>query len=457
MACAQKCVDLLVTERHRKCMQTSSLNEIRDRIDNGPIAPMMIVVIGIGFLLNMVDGFDVVAMSVAGPSITMDWGITDVEKGWVLSSALIGMAIGAAVLAPYSDIFGRRIMILSATALIGVSMVATGFIPQSVSVLIVLRAISGLGIGVIFASGATIAAEIAPERYRNLAVTTVVMGYPFGAMIVGPVAQMVIPMQGWEMLFVYGGAATLILGVLFYFILPESVEFLASRQTGTAEDLARVNSVLRRIKRRPLDALIPDANDEMSSGRVTSLFRESYAANTLTVWAVYFLGFLTLYFLLSWIPSLFVDAGFSRREGIAALTQFNLGGVLGILTIGLLTTRFKLSKPIAVFFLGSVACLLFLYAARIETLIILNAAILVVGFLLQGAFTAMYALAARIYPTEIRATGIGWAAGLGRIGAIVSPIVAGYLAGAGWDLYMLSLLFAVPLIVAGVFVLRFRV
>jgi len=438
-------------------MQPSSIQEIRDRIDNGPIAPMMLVVIGIGFLLNMVDGFDVVAMSVAGPSLSTDWGVTDAEKGWILSAALIGMAVGAAILAPYSDVFGRRIMILAATALIGISMVATGFIPQSVSMLIVLRAISGLGIGVIFASGATIAAEFAPERYRNLAVTTVVMGYPFGAMLVGPVAQLVIPAQGWEMLFVYGGAATLVLGILFYFVLPESVEFLASKQTGTAADLAKVNAVLQKIKRRPLDTLVSEANAEMSSGRVTSLFRDQHAKNTLAVWGVYFLGFLTLYFLLSWIPSLFVDAGFSRREGIAALTQFNLGGVLGILTIGLLTTKFKLAKPIALFFAASAACLLALYAARIQTLVVLNMAILAIGFLLQGAFTAMYALAARIYPTEIRATGIGWAAGLGRTGAIVSPVVAGYLAGAGWDLYALSLLFAVPLFVAGIFVLRFRV
>ncbi|MEM9570385.1 MAG: MFS transporter [Pseudomonadota bacterium] len=438
-------------------MHASSIQEIRDRIDNGPVAPMMLVVIAIGFLLNMVDGFDVVAMSVAGPSITTDWGISDAEKGWILSAALIGMAVGAAVLAPYSDVYGRRIMILAATALIGVSMVATGFIPQSVSALIALRAVSGLGIGVIFASGATIAAEFAPERFRNLAVTTVVMGYPFGAMLVGPVAQWVIPAQGWEMLFVYGGVATLLLGVGFYFILPESVEYLASKRAKSPDDLGKINSVLKQLHRSPLTALVPEDHSEARAGRVTSLFEDSHAANTIILWSVYFLGFLTLYFLLSWIPSLFVDAGFSRREGIAALTQFNFGGVLGILAIGLLTTRLKLSKPISVFFVASAVCLVILYAMRIESLVVLNASILIIGFSLQGAFTAMYALAARIYPTTIRATGIGWAAGLGRTGAIVSPIVAGYLSGAGWDLYSLSLLFAVPLFIAGALVLRYRV
>lgn len=418
---------------------------------------MMLIVVAIGFMLNMVDGFDVVAMSVAGPSVTTEWGVSDSEKGWILSAALIGMAVGAAFLAPYSDIFGRRLLVLSATALIGVSMIATGYIPQSVGLLIVLRAISGLGIGIIFASGATIATEFAPERYRNIAVTTVVMGYPFGAMLVGPVAQVVIPAQGWEMLFVYGGVATLLLGAMFYFILPESVEYLASRPDPMDQNLSEVNAVLKQLRRAPLSKLPPTAAESAGAGRVSSLLTPLHRANTVVIWVIYFLGFLTLYFLLSWIPSLFVDAGFSRRDGIAALTLFNFGGVLGILTIGLLTTGWKLAKPIGVFFAGSALCLIALYAYRAESLAVLNLAVLAIGFSLQGAFTAMYALAARNYPAAIRATGIGWAAGLGRTGAILSPIVAGYLAAAGWDLYSLSLLFALPLVLASAMVLRFRV
>ncbi|MEM8920067.1 MAG: MFS transporter, partial [Pseudomonadota bacterium] len=135
-------------------MTVQSRQIIREQIDNGPVTLLMMQVVGVGFLLNFVDGFDVVAMSVAGPSISASWGITDADKGWILSAALVGMAIGAAVLAPLADVFGRRKLILAATALIGVSMIVTGLIPQSITLMILIRVISGLGIGIIFANGA---------------------------------------------------------------------------------------------------------------------------------------------------------------------------------------------------------------------------------------------------------------------------------------------------------------
>ncbi|MEM8935724.1 MAG: MFS transporter [Pseudomonadota bacterium] len=437
-------------------MTQTSKDEIRARIDDGPVVPMMVVIIGIGFLLNLVDGFDVVAMSVAAPSISEDWGITAAEKGWILSAALVGMSIGAAFLAPLADVFGRRLLVVAATALIGVSMIVTGFIPQSVLAMMAVRVVAGLGIGIIFANGAAIASEFSPDKYRNLAVTLVVMGYPFGAMIVGPIADYVIPIFGWEMLFVFGGIATLVLGVGIYFVLPESVMFLASRGKNPEKNLAEINETLAKLKRPPLESLaLPKAQDAPPAN-VSSLLSGEYRTPTLVLWSIYFLGFLTLYFLLSWIPSLFVNAGFSMSQGIYALTLNNMGAVVGIVAIGLITTHTKLAKPIGIFFAGSAVLMIVLYQFRVEDLFMLNVSIFAIGLLLQGAFTAMYALAARVYPVEIRATGIGWAAGLGRTGAIVSPIVAGYLVGAEWSLFGLFLLFSAPLVVAAILVLYFK-
>lgn len=437
-------------------MSVSEHDTIRERIDKGPLSPMVFLIIAIGFMLNLVDGFDVVAMSVAGPSISEDWGINNSQKGWILSSALIGMAIGAAFLAPLADTMGRRPLVLMATAIIGGSMVVTGYIPQSVPLLMAVRLISGLGIGIVFASGATIASEFSPERYRNIAVTTVVMGYPFGAMIVGPVANFIIPRQGWEMLFVYGGVLTLALGFVLYFILPESIEFLAAKGKKPNKDLKTINDTLIRLRREPIADLPPTRSEEASNANVGSLLKGGLIFDTIGLWSVYFLGFLTLYFLLSWTPSLFVDSGFTRAQGIFALTLNNAGAVAGILLIGLITTQIRLAKPIALFYVCAAVLMAAFYFMRPTDLLTLNLLCFAIGLLLQGAFTAMYALAARVYPTEIRATGIGWAAGLGRTGAILSPIFAGYLTGLGWDLYSLSLLFAVPLIGAAVLVLRFR-
>jgi benzoate transport len=418
----------------------------------------MLLVLGIGFLLNLVDGFNVVAMSVAAPSLTVDWGITDNQKGLILSAALFGMAIGAALLAPWSDVLGRRRMILLATATIGASMIVTGFIPHSVELLIAVRIVSGLGIGVIMASGAAIACEFVPDRYRNIAVTSVIMGYPFGAMIVGPTANAVMAHHGWEMLFVYGGVATLLLGCVLLFLLPESVEFLALKAVPSSANLAQLNAILARLRRTPLAEFPARAPSvAVKSVRVTSLFVEHRALDTAFLWTIYFLGFLTLYFFMAWIPSLFVNAGFTRSQGVFALTVHNLGAVVGIVAIGILTTRIRLAKPICISFLGSAICLAWLYGYKPASATTLNGAVFIIGVLLQGGFTAMYALAARMYPTIIRATGIGWAAGLGRTGAIVSPAVAGFLSAAGWNFYDPSLLFTFPLFIAAALVLRYKI
>lgn len=438
-------------------MSNAAIGIVRDRIDGGPLVPTMYLVVLIGFLLNMVDGFDVVAMSAAAPSLTAEWGITDQEKGWILSSTLVGMAIGAVAIAPVSDIIGRRLAILGATVAIGVSMIATGYIPPSVSLLVVMRVLSGLGIGVILASGSAIASEFVPDKYRGVAVTTVVMGYSAGAMMVGPIAGALVPTQGWEVLFIYGGAVTLVLGAALYFALPESVEFLVSREN---PNLDEVNKVLTRLKRDPIDQLPTPEQPEppMSIGNaVGQLLSPEYIGRTLTIWAMYFLGFLAIYFLMSWIPSIFVDSGFTLGQGYAALTQFNIGALIGTSLIGYLSTRMKLAKPIAVYYVGAAIALALVYFLRPENITALNSIILMIGFLLQGGFIAMFALATRTYPTSVRTTGVGWAAGLGRIGGIVSPIVAGYLIASGWDLYSLFLLFSVPLVLAGALALRFKI
>ena len=432
---------------------------IRERIDSGSIAPMMLVIVFIAFMLNLVDGFDVVAMSAAAPSLLNDWGVSRSELGPIFSAALIGMAIGAALIAPLADHYGRRSLVTFSSIVIGVSMVSVVLIPAgdfALLLLIAVRFISGLGIGVIFASGTAIASEFVPDKYRNLAVTFAIMGYPFGAMLVGPVANFVIPSQGWEMLFVYGGIATLVLGAIVFLVLPESPEFLANKEPSQGA-LRQLNRVLRLLRRAPFNELPnQDSSARLAPAKVSSLLTNEYQVRTFALWTIYFMGLFSIYFLLSWIPTLFVDTGFTRAQGINALTLHNLGAIAGIIVIGFLTTKVTLAKPIALYYFAAAVLLVALYMWRPTGLVALNVFILVIGLTLQGAFSATYALAARAYPAAIRTTGVGWAAGLGRVGAIVSPIAIGLLAARGWDMFSLFLLSAIPLIVAGILVLRFK-
>ena len=446
-------------------------NTIRERIDNGPFNPAMMAIVAIAFMLNLIDGFDVIAMSVAATSLASDWGISRGQLGPIFSAALTGMAIGAALLAPIADRKGRRRALLISSLTIGTAMIVTGFIPgglpdlkigpwamsQSIWLLILIRFIAGLGVGVILANGPAIVSESVPEKHRNFGVLLAMMGYTFGAMLVGPIANAIISAQGWEQVFIFGGIASLVMGLVIILFLPESVDFLASKENRSDKDLAEINKILARFKRDPIDAFPERANTEtIEAAKVSSILTPEFRRDTFALWTIYFVGFLCLYFLLTWIPTLFVDAGYSRKQGVQALTYQNAGGVIGILIVGFWAKKAKLAKPIGLFFFAAAMPLVLISVLKLTQASALNVMIFINGIFLHVGFVGLYALATAYYPTRVRATGVGWGAGLGRVGAIVAPLIAGVLAASGWNMYSLFLLFAIPLLVGPLLIMRFK-
>ena len=427
-----------------------SADLVRARIDEGPVVPLMGLVVLLCFLLNLADGIDVVAMSVTAPSVAASWGLERAALGPLFSAALFGMAIGAAGLAPLSDQLGRRVLLVAAMFLVGLSMLAVNWIASTASVttFAILRFVSGLGIGVIFGSAPALASEFMPSRYRSLAVSLVVMGYPVGAVLAGPIANALIPDYGWTVVFTAGGVLTLLIGVLTWALLPESPEFLASRPGNRPDRETAVNGLLARLGRGSL----PDLSQFVTrpkSTPVAQILTAERRLKTLVLWAIYFMGFLTMYFMLSWIPTLFVDAGYTRAQGIEALTGFNLGAIPGILVLAFLTTRLPLVPLLSLFFLAAGVVLAYVGLTEPTALGSLMTLMFLGGVFLHGGFTCLYALATQVYPSDIRAAGVGWAAGLGRTGAIASPLLAAALISAGWGMYSLFLSFALPLIIGG--------
>ena len=427
-----------------------SADLVRARIDEGPVVPLMWLVVFLGFLLNLADGIDVVAMSVTAPSVAAAWGLERAALGPLFSAALFGMAIGAAGLAPLSDRLGRRLLLIAAMLLVGLSMLAVSWIEgmASVTVFTTLRFISGLGIGVIFGSAPALASEFMPSRYRSLAVSLVVMGYPVGAVLAGPIANGLIPDYGWTAVFTAGGVLTLCIAFVTWALLPESPEFLASRAGNQPDREVVVNSLLARLDRDPVSAVETNIT-RPSATPVAQILTAERRIRTLALWVIYFMGFLTMYFMLSWIPTLFVDSGYARAQGIEALTGFNLGAVPGILVLAFLTTRLSLVPLLSLFFVSASAVLAYVGLAKPSGLDSLMVLMFVGGVFLHGGFTCLYALATKTYPSDIRAAGVGWAAGLGRTGAIVSPLLAAMLISMGWGMYSLFLVFALPLLAGG--------
>ena len=427
-----------------------SADLVRARIDEGPVVPLMWLVVFLGFLLNLADGIDVVAMSVTAPSVAAAWGLERAALGPLFSAALFGMAIGAAGLAPLSDRLGRRLLLVAAMLLVGLSMLAVSWIESmaSVTVFSILRFVSGLGIGVIFGSAPALASEFMPSRYRSLAVSLVVMGYPVGAVLAGPIANALIPDYGWTAVFTVGGVLTLCIAVVTWALLPESPEFLASRAGNWPDRELVVNSLLARLDRDPVSAVETNISRPIATP-VAQILTAERRIRTLALWVIYFMGFLTMYFMLSWIPTLFVDSGYARAQGIEALTGFNLGAVPGILVLAFLTTRLSLVPLLSLFFVSASAVLAYVGLAEPSGLDSLMVLMFVGGVFLHGGFTCLYALATKTYPSDIRAAGVGWAAGLGRTGAIVSPLLAAMLISMGWGMYSLFLVFALPLLAGG--------
>lgn len=415
----------------------------RQQIDEMPMSFHQYLVIGICFLLNIADGFDVLAMSYAGPALREDWSVAASELGIIFSAALAGMMIGALVLSPMSDKFGRRKVILLSVAITGLSMLAT-IIAESIPQLIVIRFFTGIGIGGILASAASIASEYSSAKVRSLSVIVVTTGYTVGAILAGPIANVVIPNEGWQQLFYYGGVFTVILFFLALFLLPESIDYVAGKPGPAEQRLSAVNKLLRKIKKQPLDSLPDLEKKDIQQGNVMGLFHPKLRRTTFQIWTIMFTGFWSTYFMVNWIPTLFVDIGFSKAEANDALILYTIGGLVGALLVGFLSTRLTLNKLISSTLFITCSLLAGWAVFQPSSLNVINITLTIIGFFFTGGFTAMYALIAQNYPSEVRTTGVGWGIGLGRFGAVLSPMVAGILVGQGWDMYDLFLMVAIP-------------
>jgi MFS transporter, AAHS family, 4-hydroxybenzoate transporter len=386
------------------------------------VKPQQLTTILICFLMNMLDGMDVMVVSYASPSISKNWSISPQSLGLVFSAGLLGMSIGAMLLAPRADKIGRKTMIIICNILMSVSVFFTSY-ADSVEILTVFRVISGIGIGGMLASTATLSAENAPKASKDFWVSLVMSGYPIGAVLSGLVAAQIIPQFGWQSMFKIAGVLSIITLPIVYLFLKESSEYLQ------------------------------EANKNHKTS-IAILITEKYQKSTISLWIAIFMAFATLYFLTTWIPKLASVTGLSVELAIYAGTIFNLGAFCGIISQGYFSSKFGLTKTISAYLVFTAILMLIFgyFHGSILVLILFG----LIGFGIQGGFVGMYSLAARLYPTEIRATGVGGAVGVGRIGAIVGPLLGGILIGAGLSMTFNFMIFAIPTIIAGWVILKIK-
>lgn len=421
-------------------------NDPRELIDRSPMSKWQISTVVMCVLLVSLDGFDVLSISFAAPGISKEWGIDRAALGIVLSMELIGMGIGGFILGHLADRFGRRPTVLFSLAMMSAGMYLAST-ATSVTTLSAIRLFTGLGIGGILASVNAMAAEFSNARCRNLSVSLMAAGYPMGVIVGGSVASLLLASFDWRAVFLLGAVLTLACLPLAWLLMPESISYLVHRRPSDA--LQRINRSLGRMGHPPIETLPPEP-EEASHTSVTRLFRPDLVRVTLLLSLAYFAHIMTFYYIIKWIPKLVVDMGYSPALSGSVLVWANVGGVCGAVLLGLLSRRYSVRNLVIGALLFATA-MVAVFGTGQSTLVQLSLVAATAGFFTNAAVVGMYALFAQSFPTEVRAGGTGFVIGAGRGGAVLGPVLAGFLFASGQGgLLIVSIIMATGSLIAAV-------
>jgi MFS family permease len=345
------------------------------------------------------------------------------------------MALGSVLLGGVADRFGRRKTMLGCL----VAMAGGMFMATTVTGLVdlsVWRVITGLGIGGMLATINATAAEFSNERRKYLCVSLMAIGYPVGVVFGGTIAAQLLVTYDWRSVFYLGATMTAVCIPLVYFLIPESVHWLTYKQPEGA--LGRINRTLKRMGHTAISAL-PAMPSQPAGRRVSDIFSPALLATTVIVTLAYFLHVMTFYFIIKWVPKLVVDMGFMASSAATVLVWANVGGATGGAVLGLLTLRYNVKGlTVAVLALSTVMIVIFGHTPPDLTRLSLICA--AAGFFTNAGIVGLYAIFAHAYPTHVRASGTGFAVGMGRGGSVLAPIIAGFLFEAGVTLPTVSIL-----------------
>lgn len=398
-------------------------------IDSRPVGAFQIRLLLICAAVLFLDGFDTQAIGYVAPALAKEWHLGKGALGPVFSAGLFGLMIGALIFGPLADRIGRKRIILLSTAAFGLGAFVTAF-TQDLSSLLIIRFLTGLGLGGAMPNAIALTSEYNPHRRRATMIMIMFCGFSVGAALGGLLAADLIPRFGWRSVFIVGGIAPLLMVPVLAWRLPESVRFLAT--AGHAPE--RVAELLGRIS--PNTRFAPNArfvvNETHLAGiPVAHLFREGRTSVTLLLWVVFFMSLLDLYFLANWLPTVLNDLGASVSEAVVIGSLLQVGGVVGTFALGSVIDRFSF-RALALVYFGAV----FAVGAIGQfghSAVLVSIAIFAAGFCVVGGQIAANALTAGYYPTSVRASGVGWALGIGRIGSIVGPLVGGILLAEKWS------------------------
>lgn len=416
--------------------------DVQSFINQQPLSRYQWRVVLLCFLIVFLDGLDTAAMGFIAPALSQEWGIDRASLGPVMSAALIGMVFGALGSGPLADRFGRKGVLVGAVLVFGGFSLASAY-ATNVDQLLVLRFLTGLGLGAGMPNATTLLSEYTPERLKSLLVTSMFCGFNLGMAGGGFISAKMIPAYGWHSLLVIGGVLPLLLALVLMVWLPESARFLVVRNRGTDKVRQTLSPIAPRVVAEAGSFSVPEQKAVAARNVFALIFSGTYGMGTMLLWLTYFMGLVIVYLLTSWLPTLMRDSGASMEQAAFIGALFQFGGVLSAVGVGWAMDRFNPHKVIGIFYLLAGV---FAYAVgqSLGNITVLATLVLVAGMCVNGAQSAMPSLAARFYPTQGRATGVSWMLGIGRFGAILGAWSGATLLGLGWNFEQVLTALLVP-------------
>jgi AAHS family 4-hydroxybenzoate transporter-like MFS transporter len=378
-------------------------------------------------LAIMADGFDLLNASIAGPALIKEWNISRAALGPVFSISFFGFFVGAPFFGYLGDRYGRKLTIIISLVCLGLATLACAF-ATDLQELLWLRFLSGIGLGGVIPNVIALNSEFAPKHLRATFLVVISMGISLGGSIPGIVGVTLMPTYGWPVIFIVGGVVPIVIGLLMIFAVPESIKFLVLR--GGRDEMVRqlVHRINPAVAVTPATRFVldPDEGNAKTRGSVVELFRGGWAVVTVLVWLIFVLNLMANNLLNAWLPMIVQTSGHSAAQGAYAGTLYQLGGSFGGLLIGIFIDRIGLKVFAAVFAIAVPV------VALTGTPGLSGALLLVMAFasgcVVTGMQNALNAGAGLIYPTWLRANGVGYALGIGRVGSIAGPLIGSMLA-----------------------------
>jgi len=397
--------------------------EVSAVLDRARFGGLQLLVLAFTFVTLVMDGFDIQAIAFAAPALTREWNIERSALGPVLASALLGMALGAALIGQYGDRRGRRNALIASCALMAVGSICSAMAAGPLE-LGLFRFLTGVGMGGAMPNSTALMFEFAPLLWRQLATSIALVGVPLGGMLGAALARTLVPEIGWRALFVVGGAIPGVLALVMWRLMPESPRYLSTRPE-RAEELSRLLNRISGSNVANAATRFVGGVSTVTGSTVAAIFERSLRSDTLLLWLIFFTNVFSIYFFFNWLPTVLSAADLDFGLAVTGSLYFNLGGVVGSLVSSALVGRFGSRLVLGV---AAVAAVLSVVGIAFNAVFTkgsadvggLMAVMTLAGACVNAVQIGMFSVAANVYPTQCRSTGVGWSLAFARFGGIVS-------------------------------------